>query len=127
MKISRFEFKLIIIFLALLLVPTATFMYLTRRILTVSLSFLANERMEEALSEGLEIARRLVEMEQKESEAIAEEIRAQLPVGRQLFDYDSQQQIERYLKSKVYAVPIKSIQIINSEGTPMWKPERKER
>jgi len=120
MKISRFEVKLIIIFLALLLVPTATFMYLTRRILTTSLGLLANEKMEEALGEGLEMARRLVAIEQKESEAVAEEIRAQLKVQMQFFDYDSQQKIERYLQSKTYSPTIKSIQIINSEGIPIW-------
>jgi len=117
MTISRFEFKLIIIFLALLLIPTATFMYLTNRILTASLGFLANERMEEALGEGLEIGRHLVELEQKEPEAVAEEIRSQLKIQGQFFEHDNQQQIQQYLKSKMYVgAHIKSISIINSEG-----------
>ena len=115
MKISRFQLKLIIVFLALLLVPTATFTYLTRRGLTTGMEILANERIEEVLEEGLEMARRLIEPEQKECEVIANEIRAQLEVRRQLFDDDGQQ-IEQYLNSKLHASTINSIEIINSEG-----------
>jgi nitrogen fixation/metabolism regulation signal transduction histidine kinase len=115
MRISRFELKLIIIFLALLLIPTATFTYLTRRILTASLGFLANKRMEEVLGEGLEMAQRLIESERRKCKAIAGEIRSQLEVQPRSLDHDERPSMDRYLKGEISTSSISSIRIIDSE------------
>lgn len=75
MKISRFQLKLTLIFLVLLLIPATLAMLITRHILTMEQTGVdVDRRVEEVLQEASEIAYDIIEAAKVECQGIAEGI-----------------------------------------------------